>query len=166
ALRWCHTEAFAPAGPRTTTPGDRGPGLGPVDRDGEPLDLGSDEPTERDPDHVRAPRHDIGQGDHRARQAWHRAVRALTDADHRLLLAAHASGHTTQPPPMRVPATPADADLLLAVVRIRLDLCTLDHPAVRAHMARARSEEHTSELQSREKLVCRLLLEKKKKRQA
>src|SRR5690606_39347683 len=27
-----------------------------------------------------------------------------------------------------------------------------------------RSEEHTSELQSREKLVCRLLLEKKKKR--
>src|SRR5690606_39943798 len=29
----------------------------------------------------------------------------------------------------------------------------------------ARSEEHTSELQSREKLVCRLLLEKKKVRQ-
>src|SRR5436309_8311909 len=28
---------------------------------------------------------------------------------------------------------------------------------------RTRSEEHTSELQSREKLVCRLLLEKKKK---
>src|SRR5690606_39898579 len=28
---------------------------------------------------------------------------------------------------------------------------------------RVRSEEHTSELQSREKLVCRLLLEKKKK---
>src|SRR5690606_41403099 len=32
------------------------------------------------------------------------------------------------------------------------------HPAVLRH----RSEEHTSELQSREKLVCRLLLEKKK----
>src|SRR6266511_527984 len=30
-------------------------------------------------------------------------------------------------------------------------------------VARARSEEHTSELQSRENLVCRLLLEKKKK---
>src|SRR5690606_41765923 len=29
--------------------------------------------------------------------------------------------------------------------------------------AKARSEEHTSELQSRENLVCRLLLEKKKK---
>src|SRR5207302_9965840 len=30
---------------------------------------------------------------------------------------------------------------------------------------RSRSEEHTSELQSRENLVCRLLLEKKKQRQ-
>src|SRR5690606_41368516 len=32
------------------------------------------------------------------------------------------------------------------------------------HTPRARSEEHTSELQSRENLVCRLLLEKKKKK--
>src|SRR3712207_7181570 len=31
------------------------------------------------------------------------------------------------------------------------------------HPERARSEEHTSELQSRQYLVCRLLLEKKKK---
>src|SRR5690349_22331327 len=31
------------------------------------------------------------------------------------------------------------------------------------HAERARSEEHTSELQSRRDLVCRLLLEKKKK---
>src|SRR5690349_23706311 len=34
------------------------------------------------------------------------------------------------------------------------------HPFERAH----RSEEHTSELQSRRELVCRLLLEKKKKK--
>src|SRR3712207_9526975 len=34
-------------------------------------------------------------------------------------------------------------------------------PAV-GHVARQRSEEHTSELQSRQYLVCRLLLEKKK----
>src|SRR3712207_6899140 len=33
-----------------------------------------------------------------------------------------------------------------------------------AHWPAARSEEHTSELQSRQYLVCRLLLEKKKKR--
>src|SRR3712207_8967869 len=31
------------------------------------------------------------------------------------------------------------------------------------HLRRTRSEEHTSELQSRQYLVCRLLLEKKKK---
>src|SRR5690606_39312670 len=36
------------------------------------------------------------------------------------------------------------------------------NPARKAKVA-ARSEEHTSELQSRENLVCRLLLEKKKK---
>src|SRR5687767_15720670 len=35
----------------------------------------------------------------------------------------------------------------------------------RAQLAEARSEEHTSELQSLAYLVCRLLLEKKKKRQ-
>src|SRR5690606_39903027 len=35
-------------------------------------------------------------------------------------------------------------------------------PARRHRLARDRSEEHTSELQSRENLVCRLLLEKKK----
>src|SRR5947209_15715375 len=37
-----------------------------------------------------------------------------------------------------------------------------DRPARRATPAQARSEEHTSELQSRQYLVCRLLLEKKK----
>src|SRR5690606_41360229 len=36
------------------------------------------------------------------------------------------------------------------------------HPLVRALGRLVRSEEHTSELQSRENLVCRLLLEKKK----
>src|SRR5207302_9948344 len=39
---------------------------------------------------------------------------------------------------------------------------TVPGGAVR-HVGGARSEEHTSELQSRENLVCRLLLEKKKK---
>src|SRR5207253_8735045 len=42
-----------------------------------------------------------------------------------------------------------------------------DGPSDRgARQARARSEEHTSELQSRGHLVCRLLLEKKKKHNA
>src|SRR3712207_7710432 len=40
----------------------------------------------------------------------------------------------------------------------------LSHPPRRRdHRLRRRSEEHTSELQSRQYLVCRLLLEKKKK---
>src|SRR5258705_5152894 len=39
------------------------------------------------------------------------------------------------------------------------------HGTVGAHPARERSEEHTSELQSLRHLVCRLLLEKKKKRE-
>src|SRR5438445_4961083 len=39
------------------------------------------------------------------------------------------------------------------------------HPCPRAHAGqRGRSEEHTSELQSRQYLVCRLLLEKKNAR--
>src|SRR5215475_11374202 len=42
----------------------------------------------------------------------------------------------------------------------RSTCCALSHPT--ASPARRRSEEHTSELQSRENLVCRLLLEKKK----
>src|SRR3712207_8155388 len=37
------------------------------------------------------------------------------------------------------------------------------HLQRRQHLGRRRSEEHTSELQSRQYLVCRLLLEKKKK---
>src|SRR5690606_41279725 len=39
---------------------------------------------------------------------------------------------------------------------------TIEHMLYNHHFA-TRSEEHTSELQSRENLVCRLLLEKKKK---
>src|SRR2546422_6782740 len=46
---------------------------------------------------------------------------------------------------------------IAAVVFMRLD--------VRLDELRCRSEEHTSELQSRLHLVCRLLLEKKKKKQ-
>src|SRR5437660_5049950 len=46
-----------------------------------------------------------------------------------------------------------------------LTLCSaLSPPLTSALFSRLRSEEHTSELQSRGHLVCRLLLEKKKKR--
>src|SRR5690349_24000085 len=54
-----------------------------------------------------------------------------------------------------------------AVVR-RVDVADLEARALAGEAARpesrdARSEEHTSELQSRRELVCRLLLEKKKR---
>src|SRR5207302_9896790 len=44
------------------------------------------------------------------------------------------------------------------------DLASNNLPNYSADCWRRRSEEHTSELQSRENLVCRLLLEKKKKK--
>src|SRR5436305_6348393 len=57
---------------------------------------------------------------------------------------------------------------LLEGAAVEALLLVQDHVAedARLHLAvrRFRSEEHTSELQSRPHLVCRLLLEKKKKR--
>src|SRR2546430_13578687 len=44
-----------------------------------------------------------------------------------------------------------------------LDLCSRRPRVQRSSQMRMRSEEHTSELQSQSNLVCRLLLEKKKK---
>src|SRR2546427_9507233 len=51
----------------------------------------------------------------------------------------------------------------LQAVRRRLEQALRTHP-VRAQAVLDRSEEHTSELQSQSNLVCRLLLEKKKKK--
>src|SRR3712207_7719953 len=56
-----------------------------------------------------------------------------------------------------------DEALLRAVVQVALDAPPLGVAGLDdAHPRRRRSEEHTSELQSRQYLVCRLLLEKKK----
>src|SRR5699024_11447698 len=46
---------------------------------------------------------------------------------------------------------------------LRINVITHFHRKWTSHSKRTRSEEHTSELQSRFDLVCRLLLEKKKK---
>src|SRR5690349_23486622 len=53
-------------------------------------------------------------------------------------------------------------DLPLAL-RVLRDLSDAGVRSVRVDSSETRSEEHTSELQSRRDLVCRLLLEKKKK---
>src|SRR5690606_40746198 len=59
----------------------------------------------------------------------------------------------------------ADAVFALAVVlqsAVPVAVAYVYRPGFDAVTAGVRSEEHTSELQSRENLVCRLLLEKKK----
>src|SRR5688500_19316328 len=70
-----------------------------------------------------------------------------------------------------------DRPVAAGVVEDKLDLAEVGRPAARAageqhvvrllgaQLARRRSEEHTSELQSPCNLVCRLLLEKQKREQ-
>src|SRR5206468_4225050 len=65
-------------------------------------------------------------------------------------LRAHAVGHRRQP-------------VLLAAVHVD-DVDARQPRRQSPHVGDVRSEEHTSELQSRSDLVCRLLLEKKKKK--
>src|SRR6266446_9401763 len=57
---------------------------------------------------------------------------------------------------MRQPRTGRETD-------VGVTSCALARPSLPPKRLRARSEEHTSELQSPCNLVCRLLLEKKKK---
>src|SRR5215216_6907901 len=78
-----------------------------------------------------------------------------------------ASGRVAPPirPERHVPHSIASIRRRLAVALIqglpRCPCCLQDRPPPR----KRRSEEHTSELQSPDHLVCRLLLEKKKKKQ-
>src|SRR3712207_8062259 len=61
------------------------------------------------------------------------------------------------------PLAPYLGELLLPDVRLSLVVHRRSFPLLLEHPPQAaRSEEHTSELQSRQYLVCRLLLEKKK----
>src|SRR5690606_1054627 len=66
------------------------------------------------------------------------------------------------PPPAPVGTLPGGFDRIIALVR---PLTSLETRLKTTNKVDAnRSEEHTSELQSRENLVCRLLLEKKKRK--
>src|SRR5690606_41032770 len=60
--------------------------------------------------------------------------------------------------------SPVKVDKTIALIEKQGLRTALRLGLVIAHYLLARSEEHTSELQSREKLVCRLLLEKNKPR--
>src|SRR3712207_9245983 len=54
-------------------------------------------------------------------------------------------------------------DLLCGLLRLLPRVCSVELAGLDGIRDSSRSEEHTSELQSRQYLVCRLLLEKKKK---
>src|SRR3712207_7289365 len=67
------------------------------------------------------------------------------------------------PPPARRPpaVTRFPGRLGIELPILQAPMAGVSTPALAAAVSNARSEEHTSELQSRQYLVCRLLLEKK-----
>src|SRR3712207_7333323 len=70
--------------------------------------------------------------------------------------------------PLHLVHDPVEVPRLVAarrLLRVAVHGVALPHHAV-PRPAHGRSEEHTSELQSRQYLVCRLLLEKKKKKKS
>src|SRR5690606_41426714 len=100
----------------------------------------------------------IGHGDHRALCSF--PTRRSSD------LSLPARGPTCiRPSP--VPLAPCVAPSMAAPMKWPLKCRSATRPLTKPKRTSAaasrRSEEHTSELQSRENLVCRLLLEKKKK---
>src|SRR5436190_22280997 len=66
--------------------------------------------------------------------------------------------------PRDLPSFPTRRSSDLGHRFLRSGRCRPSFRGRRAHARRPRSEEHTSELQSHSDLVCRLLLEKKKKK--
>src|SRR3712207_8016918 len=82
-----------------------------------------------------------------------------------LFRSAHGpDGRGAVPRPDPVPAPERTGTVVATRGRQLLDRGKL-RPARSSQPLAARSEEHTSELQSRQYLVCRLLLEKKKRQQ-
>src|SRR3712207_7078777 len=67
-------------------------------------------------------------------------------------------------PPTPMPSRPGGHQPAPSVSTVRSTQSTTESLGLSAAKRALRSEEHTSELQSRQYLVCRLLLEKKKKK--
>src|SRR3712207_7928072 len=70
-----------------------------------------------------------------------------------------------RPPPRAVSVAAQAMDEDDARPRLPSPCCDFDGPGHADRTLLERSEEHTSELQSRQYLVCRLLLEKKKRKE-
>src|SRR5205085_6414264 len=104
-------------------------------------------------------------------------VGTLTDRDIVLRVVAQHRAYTTQVDDVMTPdvicCRPDDdvtrAEQLMRLNQVSRILCMDDEGQIAGVISLAdisqRSEEHTSELQSQSNLVCRLLLEKKKKKQ-
>src|SRR5947209_12551249 len=100
---------------------------------------------------------DAARGD---RAAWHRVMLGAVVLGER-----HAAGCLDRSRPERAVVGRSGQDHAHRALALLLGECTqklVDRAMLTAR--RTRSEEHTSELQSRQYLVCRLLLEKKKKK--
>src|SRR6266511_6060732 len=103
------------------------------------------------------PTSELGQIGERPSSGRGRAAAMMRSADHEVVVGRRPLPHVTKVEVLHDYVVRLEFDD--GAVRI-VDL----GPELKGPVFEPRSEEHTSELQSRENLVCRLLLEKKKKR--
>lgn len=107
AIRWAHADAYWPTN------------ADPVRANGPTTD-------DQEPDHVPGPRHDIGIGNHRRRQALRAAIGKLREAELHLSVAAAMVGHWQPRALQQGPLTTARA--LVAIRRARRRCVALSRP--------------------------------------
>src|SRR5688572_1710303 len=101
----------------------------------------------------------------RLREAGQQLARATDPAELKQLGLSEETAALVARHPDRRAASTYDKELAIVVDRERARYSTWYEMFPRSASTQPRSEEHTSELQSQSNLVCRLLLEKKKKKQ-
>jgi hypothetical protein len=147
--RWAHTDGYTPTGApldrvigtETTTTAVRHID---VDPDGEALTHSDDELVDDsppDPDHVAAPRWDLGLGSHRSRAAYEASVPALRRADRFILVATLTTGLET--PPAQRMGSGHELAVVTGAIEVmcrRLGALAPHEPSVRRPLGRARFE--------------------------
>lgn len=124
--RWAHADGWTPGAPdphRATRQPRR-----PINQA-----YPNDRPPPEHPDEIRAPRHDIGMGSHRRRQAIRHAATQIVAADVHLAIAAHQTGATAQPTTRRLRDTAGPLERIeTTVARSRHRIALID-PDARGH---------------------------------